>query len=112
MSRISGYRNYTVIQTAGTGYVRQTVGATSAALASIPAAANGCTIMIIGNVTSTAGQPCINYRLDGVAPTTTTGMPLFNGAILQLFPGELALFRAISADGNNQIIATEYATLS
>jgi hypothetical protein len=33
MSRISGYRNYTVIQAAGTGYVRQTFGATSAALA-------------------------------------------------------------------------------
>lgn len=54
------------------GYVQQAVGATSAALTTIPAGAKYAVITVEG--------AAIRYRLDGVAPTASVGNPAAIGA--------------------------------
>lgn len=110
MSRIHSFRNYTVLA-AGAGYpARITVGGTAAAL-TVPQGCNAATIRVIANGSSAASVPIVNYRLDGANPTTSTGMPLYSGDVLELYQSEPGSIRIISADGNNQTVCVEFSTV-
>ncbi len=110
MSRIHSFRNYEVL--GNNAYpARVSVGITSVALV-VPAGANACTIRILANNSTTAGSPAVNYQLNAVAPTSSTGIPLFNGDVLVLFLSEPKNLRMISADGNTQTVCVEFATVS
>lgn len=107
--RIHSFKNYTVIS-GGAAYSRITVGSAPVTIAP-PPFINAATIRIIAN-TSTGNAPAVNYRLDGVNPTTTTGLPAFNGDVIEIFMQELGLMRLVSADGNDQTVCIEFANVS
>lgn len=110
MSRIHSFRNYTVLSGSAGYPARISVTGTAVQL-SVPAAANAATIRIISNGSTTAGSPAVNYKLDGTNPTSSTGMPLFNGDVLELYQSEPGSIRIISADGNAQTVCVEFAVV-
>lgn len=76
----------------GKGYESLSVAATSVALASLPAGAN-MAVMSIENAD-------IRFRVDGVAPTATTGTRADAGVPLTLVGHDvLESFRAIAVSG-------------
>jgi len=110
MGRIHSFRNYSVLSSGGYP-ARISVGGTAVSL-TVPAGANAATLRIIGSGSTSAGSPCVNYKIDGTDPTSSTGMPLYNGDILDLYQSEPTLIRLISADGNTQTLCVEFATVT
>lgn len=110
MSKIHSFRNYTVLS--ASGYPARISIAGTAVTLTVPAAANAATLRIIGSGSTSAGSPCVNYKLDGTDPTSSTGMPLYNGDILELYQSEPIQIRLISADGNTQTLCVEFATVT
>jgi|GEM_PF-4250095 len=115
MSRIQSYNQYIVLNQSA--YSNQTM--TNAAVVSLPTIpsnsgglaekANACTITV--SCPSTTGD-AIYYRLDGQDPTSSNGLALRDGAVLELFSDELANARFIGADGNIQTLRVEFAVVS
>jgi hypothetical protein len=111
MGRIHSYKKYTILSSGA--YTSVTVTNVVTTLGTIPkqgqTTANACTITVVGNASSTAGQPVAYYRANGSNPAVGDGLALFNGAVLELFESELKNARFIRADGNNQKLYVEFA---
>lgn len=109
MGRISSYNRYDVIPGA-TGYQTHTVTNASAGLSGIPQKANACTITVTANAATTGDA--VFVTLNGQDASVTKGLALRDGAVLELFEGEVTRARFISADGNNQTLKVEFAFVS
>jgi hypothetical protein len=111
MGRIHSYQRYTILTTEA--YRTVTVSDSVTTLGTIPkqgqTTANACTITVVGNSGSTAGQPVVYYRANGSNPAVGDGLALFNGAVLELFESELTNARFIGVDGDEQILQVEFA---
>ena len=89
------------------GYQQLTVGAGTVAL-TIPAGVNKAVIRVQPVNNSQVGA-IVRYRLDGVAPTNTTGMPLLSWDILNIIgQADLTDARFISANGLTHTLTISY----
>lgn len=111
MGRIHSYKRYTILTTGA--YDTITVDGSTTTLGTIPkqgqTTANACTITVIGNSASTAGQPVMYYKANGEDPALGGGLALYNGAVIELFESEVKNAKFISADLNEQEIRVEFA---
>jgi len=107
MGRINSFGNSVTIDDT----VRKSVAGTAITVGALPAGANGCTIRVIANAAKTDSAPAINKSTTGV-PTASTGMPLWNGDVYEMYPDELTTTKFISADGLTHTICIEFNRLS
>lgn len=105
MGRINSYSNSETV-----AYSRISVGTTAVPVGTIPSGVYSCTVRVIANASST-GVPAINATIIGT-PTTTNGMPLWNGDVMDIYPGELESAKFISADGLTHTLCIEFTRLS
>jgi len=111
MGRIQSYNNATVIL-GNVGYAATAVPDSSTALESIATGATMATIRVVKAAASDASLPVVWYRVDGEDAATDSGLPLFNGDVLEIFMDELQNFRCISADAEHQSLYVEFAIAS
>jgi hypothetical protein len=110
MGRIQSYKSYTVTPSPN-GYAALTVSNAAVSLA-VPSGANAATIVLEGNTADTSPVPLVWYTLNGETPSATNGLPLYNGAVLEVFEGELAAAKFIQATASDQELHIEFATVS
>jgi hypothetical protein len=110
MGRIQSYKTYTV-KPDPNGYAALTVSGTVVQL-TVPSGTNAATLVLEGNTADTTPIPLVWYTLNGETPSATNGLPLYNGAVLEVFEAELAAARFIQATASNQELHIEFATVS
>ena len=108
MGRINSYKQY-VVQSGASAYASLSVGGTAIALPTPPSKTNAASIVCVGNSASTDPVPLVNIMLNGETPTSSTGIPLYNGGVIEIFENELASAMVISADGATHVLRIEYA---
>lgn len=110
MGRIQSYKTYTVLPGAS-GYATKTVSNTAVGL-DVPNGVNAATLVLVGNAAETSPVPLVYYTLNGETPTSSNSLPLYNGAVLEIFEGELKNAKFLRATANDQTLHIEFANVS
>lgn len=110
MGRINSYKNYTV-KASPNGYATVTVSNSAIGLTVPSGNVNAATLVLVGNASDTDPVPLVYYTLNGETPTSTNGLPLYNGAVLEIFQSEVKNAKFIRATGNDQTLHVEFATV-
>jgi hypothetical protein len=114
MGRIQSYNSYTVL-TGAAAYPELTVSNSvvnlSALISALSENPNAATLVCVGNPSDTNPVPLVYYTLNGEDPSGSSGMPLYNGGVLEIFEGELSNARFIRATSNDQTLKIEFANV-
>lgn len=106
MGRVNSYANATP-----RGYSRITVGTVAVGVGAKPSGSNSVTLRVLANAANT-GVPAVNIMVTGDTPTASTGMPLWNGDVVDVDPGNLTDAKFISADGLDHVLCLEFNRLT
>lgn len=99
-SRLSNYGT-------AVGYERLTVSSTAVGF-TLPAVGENTAVVILESTTA-APTVALRYREDGVAPTSSVGMPLTTGTVFEIQGAEnLKRFKAIEATGATTYLHITY----
>lgn len=97
MQKVGGYSQQTFVDQG----VSNTAAAGSASDFYAGSAANAGEFRMMMHASQTGGaSPIAYYTLDGSNPSATTGIPLYDGDLVEVYQPELSSIKIASADAN------------